>query len=233
MRHQKNTPKGKHNHPNKSAAQQQTFFLLLYCKCLLLIVTCNSHGSSLCGRVGGLWFGFFLHVEFACVHSENVESRPRKCGTTKAVRQTPRFSLCRQTLRASLCCVRHISSFWSTSRENQFWEMESLDFVCLGQDGTAWSQWVVGVPPPPLHPTSYWDSESKGIGVSILSWKQTSNIAWWKQEGVWWQCVLKICPTMWYQSVLCANCEKNMYLMCDVIAQYVFLRLFLVLLFMR
>lgn len=30
------------------------FFLLLYCKCLLLIVTCNSPGSSLRGRVGEL-----------------------------------------------------------------------------------------------------------------------------------------------------------------------------------
>lgn len=41
----------------------------------------------------------------------------------------------RQTLRASLRCARHISSFWSTSLENQFWEMESLDF-CL--PGTRW-----------------------------------------------------------------------------------------------
>lgn len=86
--------------------------------------------------------------------------RPRrKCGTTKGARQTPTFSLCtqlRQTLWAFPCCIRHISSFWSTSLENQFWEMESLDFVCLGQDGTVWSQWVVEVPPasPPLPPTT-------------------------------------------------------------------------------
>lgn len=156
-----------------------------------------------------------LHVRTA-----KCGERARKCGTTKAVRQTPTFSLCtllRQTLRASLCCIRHISSFWSTSLENQFWEMESPDFVCLGQDGTAWSQWVVEVPRSLLpHPTSYWDSESKDIGVSILSWKQTSNIADWKQEGVWWQCVLKICPTMKYQSVLCANWKKNVFnVWCD------------------
>lgn len=134
------------------------------------------------------------------------------------------FTQLRQPLRAFLCCIRHISSFWSTSLENQFWEMESLDFVCLGQDGTVWSQRVVEAnppPPPPPYPTSDWDSGSKDIGVSILSWKQTSNITLWKQEGIW-------CPTMWYMSVLCANWEKNMCYICDLIAQYIFQRSLLV-----
>lgn len=158
MRHQKKRPEGKHNHPNKSAAQQQTWdftFFLLYCKCLLLIGTCNSQGSSsVCGRLWGRVVIWICACWVCMCAQENVESGRDSVEQQKERGRRRRFLYARGSDKAFPCCIRHISSFWSTSLENQFWEMESLDFVCLGQDGTVWSQWVVEAPPTsvPSHP---------------------------------------------------------------------------------
>lgn len=84
--------------------------------------------------------------------------------------------------------------------------------------------------PPTHHPTSYWDSESKDIGVSILSWKQTSNVTVWKQDD---DSVSQKSAPLCNISEYYVQTVENMYFMCDVIAQYIFLSLPLVLLFMR
>lgn len=110
-----------------------------------------------------------------------VRERTRNCGTTKRVRETLPPSLCarlRQTLCAFLCCIRRISSFWSTSPEISSGKWRA--WICL--PGTRWDCVItVG------SWSFFWDSECKDIGVSILSpgsWKQTSNITVGKQDDV-------------------------------------------------
>lgn len=148
----------------------------LYLK--VVVRTCMHVCVCLYGCVGR-----YAYSEFACVY-ENRWMRGWETETTQRARETVSPSLCTcltQTPRAFLCCIRHISSFWSTSSETSSGKWRT--WICLS--GTRWDCVII------VGSWSFfffsWDSECNNIGVSILaagSWTQTSRITFGKQDDV-------------------------------------------------
>lgn len=112
-------------------------FIYICCKCLLVIcarsLRYNVYGCTFVSRNG------FVHVLYSanlhmCVHTKHEKGRGQK---TRRVCEMVLPSLCthlRQTLCAPLCCIRSISSFWSTSAEISSGKWRA--WVCL--PGTRW-----------------------------------------------------------------------------------------------